>query len=102
MDQRIEAFLADVLVLAGEESDAIRGEARRSRRPPRRLRLTLLIGVAIGTPYYAIRLVKELRHFTRRRNLRHAEPRRFSPPWSVEETGACFIVRDANGQAHAR
>jgi hypothetical protein len=24
--------------------------------------------------------------------------RRF-PPWSVEETGACFIVRDANGQA---
>jgi hypothetical protein len=25
--------------------------------------------------------------------------RRFQPPWSFEETDACFIVRDANGQA---
>ena len=25
--------------------------------------------------------------------------RRFPPPWSVEETDACFIVRDANGRA---
>jgi hypothetical protein len=25
--------------------------------------------------------------------------RRFPPPWSVEETDTCFIVRDANGQA---
>ena len=25
--------------------------------------------------------------------------RRFPPPWSVEETAACFIVRDHNGQA---
>jgi hypothetical protein len=25
--------------------------------------------------------------------------RRFPPPWSAEETDACFIVRDANGQA---
>ena len=24
--------------------------------------------------------------------------RRFAPPWSVEETDACFIVRDANRQ----
>ena len=29
------------------------------------------------------------------------ESRRFPPPWSVEETDACFIVRDANGQALA-
>jgi putative ABC transport system substrate-binding protein len=28
-------------------------------------------------------------------------PRRFPPPWSVEETAACFIVRDHNGQALA-
>jgi hypothetical protein len=28
-------------------------------------------------------------------------PRRFPPPWSVEETDACYIVRDANGQALA-
>ena len=28
-------------------------------------------------------------------------PRRFQPPWTTEETDACFIVRDANGQALA-
>ena len=28
-------------------------------------------------------------------------PRRFPPPWSVEETDACYIVRDKNGQALA-
>jgi hypothetical protein len=28
-------------------------------------------------------------------------PRRFPPPWSVEDTDACFIVRDHNGQALA-
>jgi hypothetical protein len=27
--------------------------------------------------------------------------RRFPPPWSVEETQPCFIVRDSNGQALA-
>jgi hypothetical protein len=27
--------------------------------------------------------------------------RRFPPPWSVEETDACFIVRDGNRQALA-
>jgi hypothetical protein len=26
-------------------------------------------------------------------------PRRFSPPWTVEDNGACFIIRDHNGQA---
>ena len=25
-------------------------------------------------------------------------PRRFQPPWTTEETDACFIVRDATGQ----
>ena len=29
------------------------------------------------------------------------QQRRFPPPWSVEETDACFIVRDANGEALA-
>jgi hypothetical protein len=28
-------------------------------------------------------------------------PRRFPPPWSIEETDACFIVRDGNRQALA-
>jgi hypothetical protein len=27
--------------------------------------------------------------------------RRFPPPWSVEEPQACFVLRDANGQALA-
>ena len=30
-----------------------------------------------------------------------AERRRFPPPWTVEETAPCFIVRDHNGQALA-
>ena len=25
------------------------------------------------------------------------EPRRFPPPWTVEETDACFIVKDRGG-----
>ena len=25
--------------------------------------------------------------------------RRFTPPWDIEDNGACFIVRDANEQA---
>jgi hypothetical protein len=28
-------------------------------------------------------------------------PRRFPPPWSVDERPACFIVNDASGQAIA-
>jgi hypothetical protein len=28
-------------------------------------------------------------------------PRRFPPPWSIDESEACFIVRDANKQALA-
>jgi len=27
------------------------------------------------------------------------KPRRFTPPWDIEDNGSCFIVRDANGQA---
>ncbi len=28
-------------------------------------------------------------------------PRRFPPPWTIEDNGACFIVRDHNGWALA-
>ena len=28
-------------------------------------------------------------------------PRRFPPPWSVEELDACFVVHDKTGQALA-
>ena len=27
-------------------------------------------------------------------------PPAFSPPWTVDDNGACFIVRDANGRPH--
>jgi hypothetical protein len=30
------------------------------------------------------------------------EDRRFTPPWDIEDNGACFIIRDANGQALRR
>jgi hypothetical protein len=33
--------------------------------------------------------------------LDRSSPHRFPPPWSVEEADACFIVRDASGQALA-
>jgi hypothetical protein len=26
-------------------------------------------------------------------------PRRFPPPWSIEERASCYVVREANGQA---
>jgi hypothetical protein len=29
------------------------------------------------------------------------KPRRFPPPWSVEDIGAAFVVRDQNGQGLA-
>ena len=31
--------------------------------------------------------------------MRARQPRRFPPPWSVEETAACFIVRDSGAGA---
>jgi len=27
------------------------------------------------------------------------KPRRFTPPWDIEDNGACFIIRDSNGLA---
>jgi hypothetical protein len=30
-----------------------------------------------------------------------ASPRRFPPPWSIEELDACFVVCDHSGQALA-
>ncbi|HEY2859096.1 MAG TPA: hypothetical protein VGJ21_11820 [Terracidiphilus sp.] len=59
MDQRIAAFLTDVLALADEQpvalGDLLDGFA-----------LTVLIAVGIGTTYYAIRVVKKLRRSIRR------------------------------------
>jgi hypothetical protein len=28
--------------------------------------------------------------------------RHFSPPWTIDDNGACFIIRDHNGQAAAK
>ena len=56
----------------------IRGVKGGIRRPSK-----TFCGVLLGAPWY-----------------RHAmpSPRRFPPPWSIEDNGACFIARDHNGQ----
>ena len=58
MDQGIAAFLTDVLALADEHPDAL-GDLLDG------FALTVLIAVAIGTTYYAIRVVKKLRRSIR-------------------------------------
>jgi hypothetical protein len=40
----------------------------------------------------------QLRTFTERAM---PSPRRFPPPWSVEELDACYVARDHDGQALA-
>jgi hypothetical protein len=55
--QRIAAFLADILALANEEQDAL-GDLFDG------FALTVLIIVVLGTIYYAIRVVKKLRRYT--------------------------------------
>jgi hypothetical protein len=32
-------------------------------------------------------------------NIGNNNDRRFPPPWTVEDNGACYVVHDANGQA---
>ena len=59
MDQRIAAFLIDVLALADEQPDAL-GDLLDG------FAITLLIVVALGTTYYVIRVVKKLRGSIRR------------------------------------
>jgi hypothetical protein len=40
-----------------------------------------------------------LKQNSNQRPLRHwAEPRRFPPPWTVEDIGAAFVVTDSAGQ----
>ena len=34
-------------------------------------------------------------------SVRMSQPRRFPPPWSIDETPACLIVKDQTGQALA-
>jgi hypothetical protein len=75
MDQRIEVFLADILALRDEEPDLIRDALDG-------FVLTVLIITAIGTLYYTVRLVKELR-----RSIRSFHDR----------SEDCLFVRDAVG-----
>jgi hypothetical protein len=116
MDQRIEAFLADVLALAGEEPDAVHEGVRvaladceaifRAQETNKRMRDSAAL---VCRALCRARVVEEMQ---RRKGTRIAEhlkrssssqmsSRRFPPPWSAEETDACFIIRDANGQALA-
>ena len=50
-------------------------------------------GGDIGEAVTALRLVRQLEQVPCLPPVR-----RFPPPWSVEEQGACLVVRDANGQ----
>jgi hypothetical protein len=64
MDQRNVSLLADVLALAENEEPDLIPDALGDLLDG--FVITVLIAVAIGTTHHAIRLVKELRHFTRR------------------------------------
>src|SRR5580692_450884 len=55
-------------------------------------------GVSRLVPHALVRLLAQ-RH--RPAGALSMPEHRFPPPWSVEGTDACFIVRDANGQALA-
>ena len=46
--------------------------------------------------YFYPRSVRE-----RRRNNIVPATRHFPPPWTIEDNGACYIVKDRNGQALA-
>ena len=98
MDQRIEAFLADVLALAGEEPDAVREGVRvaladceaifRAQETHKRMKTSG--GWPVASRF-------ELRHYPN-----SAMPeRRFPLPWTVERSDARFLVRDHGGQALA-
>jgi hypothetical protein len=91
MDQRIEAFLADVLALGGEDLDAVREGVR--------------VALASCEALFRVREPNNRRALEARAE-RHRPAgalslpeRRLPPPWTTEETDACFIVRDNNGQA---
>jgi hypothetical protein len=44
--------------------------------------------------------VTERTRWVTERTISHGvSTRRFSPPWTIDEMNACFIVRDRNGQA---
>lgn len=58
------------------------------------MKLTLRCGDFTGT-------LIPIRSRIDRSHDRALPPARFSPPWDIEDNGACFIVRDHNGQALA-
>ena len=78
----LQALLADL----GQKFERVGPPGVFLGRKPRRL-------IAPGSPARGI-----LRRVADRARV---PQRRFPPPWSVEETNACFIVRDGNGQAPA-
>ena len=115
MDQRIESFLGDVLALAGEEPDAVRDGVRvalakceaifRLQEPKKRMRDQAAHACCA---LRRARVAEELQGNAHRRALeagaQHHRPatgalstpeHRFPPPWSAEETDACFIKKGA-------
>jgi hypothetical protein len=116
MDQRIESFLGDVLALAGEGGAArprqVRGnlpaagaeeahEGPSGSRLPRAVPRSRSRGVAAPQGNAHRRALEAGAQHHRRAGTLSLPERRFPPPWTAEETEACYIVRDANGQALA-
>src|SRR5262245_3967928 len=59
--------------------------------------------IRASSGYFEPKRVRGLQfyHFSVRPAVELVTPRRFPPPWSVEEQAACFVVRDSGGQALA-
>jgi hypothetical protein len=91
--ERIEAFLADLLALAGEEQDAVREGVHVALADCEAILRARETNKRMKEPSRS-RQPRTLPHSRRRGNAstqRHGmavTPRRFPPPWSAEETDA--------------
>ena len=65
---------------------------------PESLKTRDLERLIIGTQHGVANTVVYLKNITSGKAMDLPEPRRFPAPWMVEETAACFIVRDNGGQ----
>jgi hypothetical protein len=125
MDARVEAFLADVLALEGEKANTIREGVRialadyeqifRAQEVNKRMKDKAAHAFRVLS---RARVVEEMRSRRGTSTVEHLkivlsvidgpvqfplkDERHYPPPWSIEEhNNACFIVKDADGQALA-
>ena len=115
MDQRIEAFLTDVLALAGEDPDAVREGVRSAladceaifrvktqahegqgrSRLPRAVPRSRDRGITAAKGTQIAEHLKLGRNLDRPGRVLSLTARRFPPPGFDDETTACFTFRDA-------